>query len=584
MKGLAVILNSRSEARPALRMHHSNIQRYVVPLATFLFLVSAAVPRASAAPVITGIADAASNITVGHPLAPGEVFVIFGSGLGPATLTVAPTAFASTTLAGTSVNITSGATTLQAPMYYTSDKQVAALLPSSIPTTSGLSITVTYNGQTSGPSGHGIANSSFGILTLDSSGLGPAIITNPDFSLVSANRVTGCGGSFTSCGAANPGDTLILWGTGLGAVSGNELAGAGLGQNMLASVPLDIFVGGVQAQVIYAGRSGCCVGEDQVVFTVPSTAPTGCSVPLVARITVPGVLSTISNSTVLPIAKSGRDCSPNDPAIVSTSTQQFATTGIFNIANVELQKFYNFPGTGYGDKAQIDLLKVPFNTAIVPFVLGWADEQPTGTCLAFNNGNPGLDPPVSNNDLSLFDGGTSFTVKGPNGTVAVTGVPGESKATLSPTGAFLVPGTYTVSGNGGKDIGPFTANITVPPALSLTSPTSGATVTKTNGLPVSWTGGGTGNVIIRVFSSSDANGTLVYSVRCVASASDGTFTIPGYVMQSLFTGNFNGITIAPGKNSVPFTVSGANLGYINLNFDGVGFGFGTNTNGALTLR
>ena len=102
-------------------------------------------------PQITGVENAASNIPPGLPnagIAQGAIFSVYGSGLGPANLATAPAAFQSTTLSGTSVAVTVGSTTVNALMYYTSDGQVAALLPSSTPTGAG-SVTVTYNGQTS---------------------------------------------------------------------------------------------------------------------------------------------------------------------------------------------------------------------------------------------------------------------------------------------------------------------------------------------------------------------------------------------------------------------------------------------------
>jgi hypothetical protein len=132
-----------------------------------------------------------------------------------------------------------------------------------------------------------------GILTLDSSGQGPAIITYPDYGLVSAAKAANCGGPNTACGAANPGDTLTLWGTGLGSVGGDDASGAGLGQNM-PNIPLTVWLGGAQAPVSYQGRSGCCVGLDQIVFTVPSKVPTGCAVPLVVQIGT--TTNTVSNT------------------------------------------------------------------------------------------------------------------------------------------------------------------------------------------------------------------------------------------------------------------------------------------------
>jgi uncharacterized protein (TIGR03437 family) len=65
-----------------------------------------------AAPTITGVANAAANIPFNYPIAQGAIFVIYGSGLGPANISVASAPFQSTTLSGTSVSVTVGGTTV----------------------------------------------------------------------------------------------------------------------------------------------------------------------------------------------------------------------------------------------------------------------------------------------------------------------------------------------------------------------------------------------------------------------------------------------------------------------------------------
>ena len=240
--------------------------------------------------------------------------------MGPSTISFAATAFQSTTLSNTSVAVTVGGTTVNALMYYTSAGQVAALLPSNTPTGTG-TITVTYNGQTGAPAPITVVANNVGIFTIGSNGEGPGIVTYPDYSLVSAVKATKCGGPATSCGAANPGDTLILWATGLGPVSGNDATGAGLGQNM-PSIPLTVWLGGVQAPVAYQGRSGCCIGEDQIVFTVPNNVPTGCAVPLLIQIG-----NQISNTTVMPVANGSRNCTPANAALASVDVEQAVTAG-----------------------------------------------------------------------------------------------------------------------------------------------------------------------------------------------------------------------------------------------------------------
>src|SRR6202162_4636911 len=300
-----------------------NMNRRVFRLSSFIFLVTAVTPWLSAAPTIAAVANAASNITFNAPIAQGAIFVLYGSGLGPANISFAPAAFQSTSLRGTSVAVTVGTTTVNALMYYTSDSQVAALLPSNTPTGAG-TFTVTYNSQTSNSVGHGVAANNLGIFTVDSTGQGPGIVTYPDYSLVSAAKASPCGGPSTACGAANPGDTLILWATGLGPVSGDDASGAGLGVNM-PNVPLTLWLGGVQAPVVYQGRSGCCIGEDQIVFTVPSNVPMGCAVPLAVQIGT--AANTISNSTLMPVAKGSRDCTPTNPALASINAEQAVMAG-----------------------------------------------------------------------------------------------------------------------------------------------------------------------------------------------------------------------------------------------------------------
>src|SRR5690349_13222895 len=136
----------------------------------------------AAAPSVLSVQNAASNIVPGLPnagIAQGAIFVIKGTGLGPAQISIAPSAFQSPTLSNTSVAVKVGATTVAALMYYTSDKQVAALLPSNAPT-GAATFTVTYNGSTSNGANQNIVASNVGVFTIDSSGHGPSIVTYPD--------------------------------------------------------------------------------------------------------------------------------------------------------------------------------------------------------------------------------------------------------------------------------------------------------------------------------------------------------------------------------------------------------------------
>jgi uncharacterized protein (TIGR03437 family) len=483
---------------------------------------------------------------------------------------VASKPFQGTTLSGTSVAVTVGSTTVNALMYYTSDGQVAALLPSNTPTGTGM-FTVTYNGQNSNTVNHGIASNNIGLFTIDSTGQGPGILTYPDYSLVSTVKASNCGGPNTTCGAANPGDTLTLWGTGLGPVTGDDASGAGLGQNM-PNLALSMWVGGLPASVIYQGRSGCCVGEDQIVFTVPNNVPTGCAVPLVLEVN-----GQISNTAVMPIANGGRSCTPVNPALAPGNVEQAIAAGPFTFTSFTLGKNLNNNGTGYFDDLQYTSGTVSINQpALTPFFLSWIDDQPVGTCIVNNNLN-GLGSTPQGILFGIADAGSSVTVKGPKGSQVVQISPGIGQTTIAADGSFFAAGSFTISGSGGADVGPFSAAITFPSFPTLVGPQNKATVVRSSGMTVSWTGGDpNGALQIVVTSATDQTFNLAVQAFCNVKAGPGTFTIPPYVLLALPTGPYAGFTIGPITAEVPFTSTGLSVGVLSTQIDGTGF--------ALTLQ
>ncbi len=350
-------------------------------LALSLTLISGVIPGLSAAPVITGVVNAASYKDPRLPgalISPGSIFIVTGSGLGPANITVATAAFQSTSLSGTSVKITVNATTVNALMYYTSATQVAALMPSNTPPGGGfgsnaqVTITVTYNGEDSAPTPfQGVGLQSAGLFTVDSSGRGPAIVTYPDYSLVSAIKGANCGGPNTACGSANAGDTLTLWATGLGPVPGGDGTGS-LGQSI--RLPLTVWLGGVQAPVVYQGRSGCCIGLDQIAFKVPDNVPTGCAVPLVVQIA-----TNVSNSAVIPVANGSRTCTPADPTVAAANIPQWASLASPTLGIAQVDQHPN-QDRGFTELAKFTFVRASIPPALQPFLVSYLDQPPPGTC------------------------------------------------------------------------------------------------------------------------------------------------------------------------------------------------------------
>jgi uncharacterized protein (TIGR03437 family) len=528
-------------------------------------------------PTISSLTNAASNISPGLPnagIAPGAIFVVYGTNLGPAKISYAPSAFQSTTLSGTSIEVTVGDTKSEALMLYTSANQIAALLPSDTPVGPG-GVTVTYNGSTSGPAAVSVVPNNVGLFSIDASGSGPGVVMYPDYSLVSAVKSATCGGTNTDCGAANPGDALILWATGLGPIKGSDAAGAGLGENM-PNIPVKVWVGGVQAKVNYQGRSGCCIGEDQIVFTVPDNAPTGCAIPLLVQIG-----SAVSNNILVPVAKGTRTCPllRSDLSPLGTEKiEQLITAGPVNTSTIKLARYSDGNGH-FEDDAKFQFFKLTsYVPGSQPFFVSWLDDPPAGTCLVYNNPNQNLSVPVTGG--SALDAGPNVTVMGPTGNMTLP-VGNQKISAFDMTGAFLVPGDYTITGTGGADVGPFSGTITIPEQVTLVSPENNSTVTRANGLKVTWTGG-SGNLQIDVNSCVDSACNTGASASCKVPASLHSFTIPPYVLQALPAGNFAGFVLSSYSES-SFPATGLDSGAITTLSNQSGFGYGWGS-GGFTLK
>ena len=114
-------------------------------LAYFLWSAAPATAQVIAQAAVNGASFMHSLLPNGK-LAPGELFTVFGSGMGPTSLTQTVSFPLSTQLAGTSVRVAIAGTELDCWMVFTSDRQVGAILPSNTPVGTGW-LTVSYGSQ-----------------------------------------------------------------------------------------------------------------------------------------------------------------------------------------------------------------------------------------------------------------------------------------------------------------------------------------------------------------------------------------------------------------------------------------------------
>jgi trimeric autotransporter adhesin len=214
---------------------------------------------------LSAVTNAATNLT--GPIAPGEVIVLYGSGLGPATLATYQLANGEVpqSVAGTSVYF-NGST---GPVLYASSTQVAAIVPFGLTGTSA-QVYVAYQGQTSAPISVPVAAAAPALFTANDSGTGQAAAINLD-------------GTYNN--AANPassGGWVSLYGTGFGQTNPPGEDGAFTLAPPAGVLPLPVLqpvtvtIGGKPAASNYAGGApGIVQGVMQVNAQIPSGLPAG---------------------------------------------------------------------------------------------------------------------------------------------------------------------------------------------------------------------------------------------------------------------------------------------------------------------
>jgi uncharacterized protein (TIGR03437 family) len=473
----------------------------------------AAVPTS---PTITAIQNNSSFIPAGFPnygIAPSSLFVVKGSRLADAgNAAIQSTAPPGLPLAlnGASITVVVNGVTMHPALYYAIPAQLAAVLPAATPVGTG-TLTVTYNGAASAPAAIQVVPSALGINTYN---------TNTGVAL---DAVTYALLTYTSSGS--PGEIIELWTTGLGADPDDSDTTFSPAAHIVHT-PLQIYIGGVLATILYQGSSGY-PGVNQINLTIPDSVPTGCWVPLAA---VTGNI--VSNVVTLPINTGGGACFDAQTGLsgnqILPSGGQTLRTGL--VALIQS----NSPGKD--------------GTRTITTSSDAAFEKYTGIYTPTNSVSPGgcivnnLTPvPIGN--ITGLDVG-AITLTGPSG-LSVTlasqfGIKGAFYANL-PAGALTSGGTFTFKGSGGTDVGSFTSTFTLAsPLLTWTNQNAAATIDRSQGLLVTWTGGNPGSYVFITGDSVTSTATslgVIGGYTCLVPVEAGQFTVPSYILSSLPPGS-----------------------------------------------
>lgn len=568
---------------------------------TFVSLVAAAILYApmgllQAQPVLhrDGVVNGASFRPNGFPggqMAPGGLISIFGQGFGPQAGVHAPSFPLPEELGPlqTQARINDQ---LRCRLLYVSDTQINCQLPDGlvgdrirlrIQTTLGLSDEIEVP---LGPSG-------FGFFTQERNGRGPLTAQNFVDAPDPQNRFRFNAGN----NPARPGQVMVFWGTGLGPVDPPVMAGEPSQGLRLAIHQPEVWIGGLQAQVQYAGRAPGFAGLDQVQVVLPDGVPAGCAVPVLLR--QQDRLSNIGTIATVREQNRSRCVDSFEPVLSGLSHGSIVLGhGFGRLGPGQLGPVAGYggpyppkphpfvtPGPGYGGGVRRGPGGVGSNgigqygifAGMHPFAGG--DGLPPGS-LYFNLGpdvvtarfvrlaegatyDVGLPPVATNSCVShglgpygvsdIFNGAVerldagNLLISGPGVALTLSPIPtakGPLYAAKLP--APLQEGTYSATGLGGPDVGPFgPATVQTPELVAVTTTLEpGTEISKAAGLTINWTGGRTQDIVLirgRVFQipagvTRPVANPMAYSSQvfiCTASAGAGEYTVPSDILALL---------------------------------------------------
>lgn len=200
----------------------------------------------------------------GAYVAPLELVTLFGTGVGPATLTSGTLNAAGllTTEAGGTRVLFDG---LPAPVLNTSATQTSVFVPAEVAGKASVTITLERNGQPAGSATYNVSATLPGLFTVNASGSGQAVAINADGSFNSKDR------------PAAPGSFVVLYATG-GGLMDRAFANGQVADGNLSSPQSPVYarIGKESADVYYAGSApGLVSGVMQLNVRIPETMAAG---------------------------------------------------------------------------------------------------------------------------------------------------------------------------------------------------------------------------------------------------------------------------------------------------------------------
>jgi uncharacterized protein (TIGR03437 family) len=493
-------------------------------------------PAGGNTPNITAVLDAGGYTA---SVAEGSIFVVKGSNMSISGYTTTsyplPANFQNTSIAFTPQTGAGSPTAAYIVYLYNQGgvNQLAAILPSTL-AVGYYNVTVTYNGNPSSPYLVQVVKQKPGLLTADSTGNGLVLdqnyISQTEYDI---NRFTTGTLYGDTISPGHPGQTMIVWMTGLGPVPFADNTAspaynfAANGQN------IQVLVNGTAITPFYAGSAPGLSAIDQVDFVLPANVATGCTVPL--QISENGILS---QPTFISIALAGANACVL-PGYTTAQLQAFdngasVTSGGFTIS----QSSENYEGMASSTSGASGLF-----TQYTGFEISAAPAPVTITesgCVVIQI-TPTVATPSPGGKGIFLDAG-KVTLTGPAGSsLNSTQLPETINiydltlsATGTPTIGTIVAGTYTLNAAGGTGVGAFNATVTLGAPFVVTGGLP-STVTRGAGLTFNWTGGNPSDgVAIEGYAATGTGDAQTGAIfECFTNAGAKTFTVSSSILNQL---------------------------------------------------
>jgi hypothetical protein len=333
-----------------------------------------------------------------------------------------------------------------------------------------------------------------------------------------------------------------------------------------------VIAGDRQITPLYAGAASGYPGLWQINVTLPMDITPDCFT--FVQVSAGGELS---NGVTIPIAPVGQNaCS--DPQLSQTSLAKLDSGGAITVAAFGIAKIGTATAVAAAESASG--LVARFTSA------EWSLTKSgprIGACTVYDRTYPaaGKDPATAE---GFLDAGARLSLSGPNlpsgaALVSTASPTGPVYSNLPPAGT-LVGGTYTLTGPGGTQAGPFTASTSFPSSFTVTNWDSLTTIDRGKPLTFNWTGGGSDQVFILVSTATVVGSNRhIATISCYVEPGSGAYSVPpaalAYLQPAAASGSTSIGTVAVEAISAPgmFTAPLVGGGQTDIGVFGATLGF-----------